>query len=450
MCPSRYSRMSTAELLAEIVMSPEFAVRYATARAGTPAKNDGKPREWFRFVTNKADPKKAEIHLYGDIGETFFGEGVSAEDFVAQLDAIDATELSIRINSPGGSAWDGLTIANAIIRHPATVTCYIDGLAASAASVVAVAGDEVVASKYSQAMVHGASAVVLGGNSKELREIAAQMDGIDTSMASYYADRAGGTPADWSRAMAKETWYNADEMLAAGLATSIDTSAVRDEVEKAAASAMAGTAETYKYQGRTAAPAPTVRATNHTKESRMADKKSLAESLGLPEDATEADIIAATQKALGVETDPKKTDDKPADPPVVTGGDPAPVADPAPADPALTPAAKAADGTVTVDAATFAQMQQQLAQGVAAHKTLTAQADAKVVDAAIDAGKITPARRNHYMALMASDRADTADLLQNRLAAGASVPLTEIGHSADATPSASVTENPAYQAWKVG
>lgn len=408
----------------------------------------GKARDWFRFVTNKADPKKAEIHLYGDIGETFFGEGVSAEEFVAQLDALDATELSIRINSPGGSAWDGLTIANAIIRHPATVTTYIDGLAASAASVVAVAGDKVVASKYSQAMVHGASAVVLGGNSKELREIAAQMDGIDTSMASYYADRAGGTPADWSRAMAKETWYNADEMLAAGLATSIDTSAVREEVEQAAASAMAGTAETYRYQGRTAAPAPPVRATNHTKETRMADKKSLAESLGLPEDATEADIIAATQKALGVETDPK-TDDKPADP-APAGGDPAPVADPAPADPALTPAAKAADGTVTLDAGTYAQMQQQLAMGVAAHQTLTAQADAKVVDAAIDKGKIPLARRAHYLELMAKDRTDTADLLNNRLAAGASVPLTEIGHSADTTPSASVTENPAYQAWKVG
>ncbi|MBZ4509121.1 Clp protease ClpP [Mycobacterium avium subsp. hominissuis] len=334
------------------------------------------PREWFRFVTNKATPKSAEIHIYGDIGETFWGDGVSAQSFVDQLNDLgDVEQLDVRINSPGGSAWDGLTIANALIRHPASVTTHIDGLAASAASIVACAGDEVITSKYGEMMLHNASAVVVG-NAEDMREVAAQLEQLNANMATYYADRAGGEVSDWVRAMAKETWYNADEMLSAGLATRIDTSAVRDEVERAAAHAKASTSERFKYPGRPAAPAPTMRASQPSKEGRMADKTT-------PEPDT-----AAGNKA---------------------------------------PAA----GTVTLDQATYEQLMAAARAGAQAHSTLQAQADARVVEAAIDAGKIPLARKDHYLELMKADRADTTDLLTNRLQPGAAVPLTEMGHCAD-------------------
>jgi ATP-dependent protease ClpP protease subunit len=437
-----------------------YATRSAAERrrnkeAGAQARADGQ-RDWFRFVTNRATPKKAEIYIYGDIGATYFDEsGVSVEDFVAQLDELDDVKaLDVRINSPGGSAWDGMTIANAIIRHPAKVTTWIDGLAASAASLVAVAGDEVVTSKYGQAMLHNAHAVAMG-TAKDMREIASQLDNLNASMAAYYADRAGGDAATWSRAMTKESWYNADEMLEAGLATRIDTSGVREEVEAAVASAMAGTAEEYRYRGRTAAPAPVVRATNTTKESRMADKKSLAASLGLPDDATDEDILAATRKALGADGGDGDEDDGDE------GGEGAPEAPTtpekpivdAPPEPAKVPAgaaARADDGTVTLDSAAYASLKAAAELGARAHATLQAQADARVVDQAIDDGRITPARRNHYLALMVSDRADTTDLLTKRLSPGAAVPMTEMGHSADASPSAAITEDPIFKSWKVG
>lgn len=422
----------------------------ATALASVAATNG--TREWFRFVTNKA--QIPEIHIYGDIGTTFFDdEGVSATDFIDELNAIDAKQLAVRINSLGGSAWDGLTIAQAIVRHPAQVTTYIDGVAASAASLVAVAGDKVVASKYGQAMLHNASALVMG-TAKDMRETAAQLDNLNASLAAFYADRAGGDVAAWMRAMNRETWYNADEMLSSGLATEIDTSAVREEVEAAVARAMQGTAERFQYPGRAAAPTPKL-ADTPPKEGRMADKKSIAESLGLPDDASDDDILAAARKALGVDEKPPEGD--PANPPIPDLTKDTPPAPPAGADPVpgsapaeVTPAVVAAGpGTVELDAAAYANLKQQAAMGAEAHKTLQAQAHAGIVDKAIDEGRVPLARRGHYLNLMRSDPTDTLDLLTNRLQPGAAVPLTELGHSADANPAASVKEDPRYKAWKV-
>lgn len=406
-------------------------------------------RDWFRFVTNKAQPDDAEVYIYGDIGDTFWGDGVSAQSFIDELNGITAKNLSIRINSPGGSAWDGLTIANAIVRHKAKTTCWIDGLAASAASIVAMAGDEVITSKYGEMMLHNAIAVVMG-NAKEMREVAAQLDQLNASIASYYADRSatGGDAAAFARAMSKETWYNADEMLAAGLVTGIDTSAVREETEKAVASAMAGTAETYRYGGRQAAPAPVAT----TKENPVADKKTIAESLGLPADASDDDILAKTRDALGIKDDPKADDPDPGakiiEPsPVV----PVPDAVPAPEVAAAAARAKANGEVVELDKATYEQMMANAQLGAKAHATLTAQAHAQVVDKAIDEGRITLARRDHYMSLMTADSADTTDLLTKRLQPGAAVPLHEVGHMAEMSAKNydDPKEDPRFKEWKV-
>lgn len=407
-------------------------------------------RDWYRFVTNKATPKTAEVYIYGDIGETFWGDGVSAAAFIDELNAIDADNLDVRINSPGGSAWDGLTIAEAIIRHPAKTTTWIDGLAASAASIVAVAGDEVVVSKYGQAMLHNARAVVMG-TATDMRDVAKQLDALNSRMAMYYADRAsgGGDAAAFARAMERETWYNADEMVEAGLASRIDESAVREEVEAAVASAMTATAEQFRYRGRPAAPAPTAT----TKENRMTVKDDLAKRLGKdPTDVTDEDLMKAAIDALAAGGTPSPDDDDPADQPKPSD-EPTTDTDP-PAD-APPPAkelagATAKDGVVTVDSATFAALQQQAAMGAEAFKNAQAKADNDVVEKAIDEGRIPPSRKNHYLALMAADRTDTTDLLTKRLAPGLAVPLVEMGHAADTTPSATVTEDPRYKTFTKG
>lgn len=407
-------------------------------------------RDWFRFVSNKAQPDDAEVYIYGDIGDWYWDGAVSAQSFVDELNGITAKNLSIRINSPGGSAYDGLTIANAIVRHPAKTTCWIDGLAASAASIVAMAGDEVVTSKYGEMMLHNAVAVV-AGNAKDMREVAAQLDQLNTSIATFYADRStsGDDAAAFARAMSKETWYNADEMLAAGLVTRIDTSAVREETEKAVASAKDRTAETYRYSGRQAAPAPVAT----MKENPVADKKTIAESLGLPADATEEDILAKTREALGIKDEPAGDKSKEGDDPKVVEGPngPAPVTEAEPAKELVGAQAKARGDVVELDRATYEQMQANAALGAKAHATLTAQAHAQVIEKAIDEGRIPPARASHYMALMQADPADTTDLLTKRLQPGAAVPLAEIGHMAEmsAKNHEDPREDPRFIEWKV-
>lgn len=397
-------------------------------------------REWFRFAQAKAD-KPPEVFIYGDIGTTFFDDdGVSAQAFVDQLADIDAPDIHVRINSPGGSAWDGLAIANAMIRHPAHITTFVDGMAASAASVVMLGGDDVVVNKWGRAMLHNARAMVMG-TAEDMREVATQIEALNANMATFYADRSTGSDdaTAFARAMANETWYNADQMLAAGLATRIDDSGVREEVERAVASALVTTRMQFKNP-----PAVT------TKETRMATKDDLAKRLGKdPADITDEDLYKAALDALG---DEPKDDQAPADPPAdAPKTDDKPIVD-APAEPAKAAAAAAASaGTVTVDEAAFAELQRQAALGAQAFKDAQAKAYGDIVAKAVDEGRIPLARSEHYLALMKADPADTTDLLTKRLAPGAAVPMQEVGHAADvAGATASVSDDPRFKAFTKG
>lgn len=180
----------------------------------------------------------------------------------------------------------------------------------------------------------------------------------------------------------------------------------------------------------------------------MATKDDLAKRLGKdPADITDEDLYKAALDALG---DPKP-DDKPADEPAAPPA-PAPVVeDPAPPAPAPVPVPAAAkDGVVSVDAQAWADMQANAALGLKAFQDAQAKADNDCIEKAIDEGRIPPSRKGHYQALMTADRADTTDLLTKRLAPGAAVPLVEMGHAADTTPTATVTEDPRYKNWKVG
>ena len=92
-------------------------------------------RKWYEI--KNAGAASAEVWIYEQIGADFFSEGVSAKDFVREIAALKVTQLDVHINSPGGSVFDGQAIYNALRSHPAKVTSYVDGLAASIASVIA-------------------------------------------------------------------------------------------------------------------------------------------------------------------------------------------------------------------------------------------------------------------------------------------------------------------------
>lgn len=179
-------------------------------------------------TVESADEPAAEIFIYDEIGGSF---GVAAADFVQELQDIKADAITVRINSPGGSVIDAIAIYNALVQHPAHVTTRVDSMAASAASVVAMAGDVVEMMVGSQLMIHDAMGPEMG-NARDHREMAKFLDDQSDNIASVYAHK-GGDAQDWRAMMLAETWMFAQEAVDLGLADSIYTRTVKRELESA-------------------------------------------------------------------------------------------------------------------------------------------------------------------------------------------------------------------------
>lgn len=169
---------------------------------------------WYT-ITNKAD--KAEVWIYEEIGEDFWtGGGVTAKNFQKELSAIKAPQIDLHINSPGGAVFDGVTIYNLLKQHPANVTTFIDGIAASIASVIALAGDKVIMAENALYMMHNPSGLVMG-NSEDMRKMAEVLDKIRGTMTGVYTGKSGKSDDEINAMLDAETWMTADEALEAGL-----------------------------------------------------------------------------------------------------------------------------------------------------------------------------------------------------------------------------------------
>lgn len=177
----------------------------------------------------------AEVFIYGDIGESWWGDTISAADFVKEVNALDVDHLTVRINSYGGSVTDGIAIHNALKRHKATVVTVVDGLAASIASLIAMAGDEVQMASNAMLMIHAPWGYA-AGNSAELRRYADMLDGWAEAMASSYVAKSGKDKADVLALLkdGEDHWYTAEEAKAEKF---ID--AITDSVPEALAMASA-------------------------------------------------------------------------------------------------------------------------------------------------------------------------------------------------------------------
>ena len=173
-------------------------------------------------IVNKADSNEAEVFIYGDIGESFWGDGITADAFVNQLNALPKSveNITVRMNSPGGDVWDGYTIHSALSRHPAKVTVEVDGLAASSASIIAMAGDTIRMGEASMMMIHRAS-MGTGGNADDLRKDADLLDKVDGQIAEVYSRRSGRDLADVQALLSEETWFTGQEAVDAGFADEV-------------------------------------------------------------------------------------------------------------------------------------------------------------------------------------------------------------------------------------
>jgi ATP-dependent Clp endopeptidase proteolytic subunit ClpP len=166
-------------------------------------------------IQAKAD-KEAEIWIYEEIGESWFG-GLSAKQFSKDVKALgEVTKITLRLNSPGGDVFDGMAIYNILKQHKARVEVSIDGQAASIASVIAMAGDEINMAANAMMMIHEAWTVAVGP-AKELRAAADMIEKVNHTILITYASRASVDQKQINELMEKETWMTGDEALGYGL-----------------------------------------------------------------------------------------------------------------------------------------------------------------------------------------------------------------------------------------
>lgn len=369
----------------------------------------------------------AELWLYGVVGG--FWWGFNDKTVADQLRGLNVDHITVRLNSPGGDAIQGIAIGNLLRNHKASVTVVIDGIAASAASIIAIAGDEVVMSPGSQIMIHDPWFFTIG-NAKELRQDADFLDKQGANMAAVYAHEAGGTPETWRAAMTQEpdgTWYTADEAVAAALADRVGTvvavsaapepptTDLDDEDDMAARAAwdlevlISPTARAAWNVDAPKPPSASAVGTTHTEGGSavaFSDEQltTMRAKLGLSETADEAAILAAVEAVVE-----DSLDDSPS--------------------PAPTAAPQIPEGMSLVDSAVLEELQAGAKAGRTAQETLATQERDREINAALTAGKIAATSLEKFEAAWDKDAESTKAIL-DALTPGL-VPTAEAGHESE-------------------
>lgn len=200
------------------------------------------PRDAPRLRIVNEDTDTAEVWLYDYIDSWGGYWGISANEVVEQLAQITAPRIDVHINSPGGEVFEGIAIKRALAAHPADVYVCVDSLAASIASVIAMAGDTIGIDESAFMMIHDASGFCYG-NAADMTSMADLLDKISGTIAATYASRAGGEADEWRERMLAETWFTADEAIASGLADELLDAVADDpdnDVEASATPATTG------------------------------------------------------------------------------------------------------------------------------------------------------------------------------------------------------------------
>lgn len=179
------------------------------------------PKTWI--FNKSSDKKTAELLIYDQIGKDWFGDGVTAKDFRKDLKALgNIDSLDVRINSPGGNVFDGQAIYQALKDSKFTVNVHVDGVAASMASVIAMAGDTVTVHEGAMMMIHNPSSFAIG-DSAEMRRQADLLDKVKDQLINAYEQKTALSRDEIAALMDAETWMDAEEAVEKGFADEITT-----------------------------------------------------------------------------------------------------------------------------------------------------------------------------------------------------------------------------------
>ncbi len=363
----------------------------------------------------------ATIRLYGPIDSWGGWWGISASDVSDVLDALpeSVTQIILRINSPGGEVFEAMSILNMLRAHKASVLGVVDGLAASAGSVIAVGCDETVMSPGTQMMIHSPSTIVWG-NAHEMRKEADVLDSVEESIISIYRDKAGESA--WGELLAAETWYTAEGAVEVGLADRV--AVVKDAGETSTAGAedddpvdpLEGDTVEDKYQSARARlgwrptgdaspikppSSPEPGNTTETEKLTMSDTflAAVRDRLGVTDaNASEETVLAAFDEHLAEQADT--------------------VAAPAAAIPA---------GTQLIEDNVLSQMRADAAAGREAREQQIRDRRDGIIQNAMSEGRISAASAPKFRAMLDADET-TATAVLNSLAEN-TVHVEEVGHA---------------------
>lgn len=204
--------------------------------------------KWFDF--RNAKDESVELYIYDVVGDSWTGS--DAASLVKEIANYKKKRINTRINSPGGSVFDGVAIYNALKNHDGGVTTYVDGLAASIASIIALAGDKIVMADNAMMMIHNPSSFSYG-EAKDLRKDADILDQIKETLINTYANKTNKPRETIAADMDKETWFTATEAKEYGLVTEVT------ESMKMAACVDESLAEVFGFRN---APAGVIKAQN--------------------------------------------------------------------------------------------------------------------------------------------------------------------------------------------
>ncbi len=169
------------------------------------------------IIRSAVDKKSAEIIIYSPIGESMWSDAISAKQFSEALNKLDPSvdTLNVRINSPGGDVFDGVAIYNRLKQHKAKVVVHIDGLAASIASVIALAGDEIIIGDGALFMIHLPWTMAMGNRMEMENTINLLMD-VEEQLIGIYARKTGMGRSEIKKMLEAETWMDAEEAISKG------------------------------------------------------------------------------------------------------------------------------------------------------------------------------------------------------------------------------------------
>lgn len=359
-----------------------------------------------------------EILIYDIIGE-----GDSTAHSVRKQLSTMTGKVTVRISSPGGDAYQGVAIMNTLRNYPRHVTCIVDGVAASAASYIAIGGaDTALMAPNSELMIHEAFRAA-NGNATQLEKMAADLNRISANIASIYAGKAGGTVNQWRSLMREETWFSAREAIDAGL---VDGLANQAAPAAHADSIVYAMAHNYRYASRDDAPAPKIPTTRKERKMGFFDNlvrneedtqsaptpgsfttEQWAELTGLlklePETATADDVLDTIKEIISEAKKLSQSSQEEA---------------------ALNILNRAADAPVTVDRRVWREMQDAIHRGVTARDQDDRLAAEQVVNQAVRIGKISSTNREDWISSYLKDPDSTVKAMNQRQ----EIPRVEIGH----------------------